>query len=243
MNIVSIDPSIASTAIAIKKSNKMILYNYTTKDKNYKWVKTFNNDIVFRYINYTKYKTYSESEINKISEYDEICKCMFEDIIKNIDVNEPTYIGIEGYSYGSSVGYLVDLVCFSTLLRKYLLQIPNVKKIMVVAPKSLKTNICEIVYGFKIVEEGKRVIKQVKKINTNKMGVKGGDFDKFDMLRCIIDGKIDSPIYNNLLLHCETLLSMSDIKKPIEDIVDAILLNKVVEDKILKNDYIDDEIE
>jgi hypothetical protein len=42
----------------------------------------------------------------------------------------------------------------------------------VIAPKSLKSNTCEVVYGFQMIEEGKRVKKMVKKINKNKKGRK-----------------------------------------------------------------------
>ena len=93
------------------------------------------------------------------------------------------------------------------------------------------------------IEEGKRVKKMVKKINKNKKGITGGDFDKFDMLESIYDGNVSNPMLETLILYKDQLLSMSSIKKPVEDLVDAILLNLITEKKLIENDDVVDKIE
>ena len=47
---------------------------------------------------------------------------IIDDILQNINPNEESKIGIEGYNFGATVGDLIDLVTFSTLLRKKLFE-------------------------------------------------------------------------------------------------------------------------
>ena len=63
----------------------------------------------------------------------------------NIDKSQPTIIGIEGYNFGAQVGDLIDLVAFSTLLRKKLYDYIT-KDITVYSPTSLKQESCKLTY-------------------------------------------------------------------------------------------------
>jgi hypothetical protein len=52
--------------------------------------------------------------------------------MNNIDKSLPTKIGIEGYSFSSNAGAIIDLVTFSTLLRKKLFDLSE--DILVLSP-------------------------------------------------------------------------------------------------------------
>ena len=67
-------------------------------------------------------------------------------ILSNINDTEDTYIAIEGYSYSSNAGPLIDLVTFSTLLRDNLLKYVTTN-ITIVSPGELKKGCAMIVYN------------------------------------------------------------------------------------------------
>ena len=146
---------------------------------------------------------------------------------------------MEGYSYGQNVGPLIDLVGIGSIIRSKLYEsIPNLKELKIISPKSLKTVTAEMIYGFDMVEVGKRVIKTEKVIRTNKSGIKGGDFDKHHIFEAIM-------VYNknfSLLDYCKANLdeikALKSFPKPLEDIDDAWLLKEIIKYKIL--DYTSD---
>jgi len=99
----------------------------------------------------------------------------------------------------------------------------------IVAPKSLKLSTAELVYGAEIVDIGKRKPKIVKIINTNKNGLKGGDFQKIDMYYAIKNmGKphLLSDLFNDM--H-DKIISTKTFPKPIEDLNDAYLLKELID--------------
>ena len=231
-NYISIDASEKSTAVAVRSNHGYFLFNYTTTDPNYKWMKLTKDFINLRFFTYEKSDDYSESEIYKLNTFSKIALNVLKDVLTAIDPLEETIIGIEGYNYNSFSGSsIIDIVGVSTCIRLLLLlNIPNIIKYRIISPKTIKTRVCEIVYGMpepKIGKKGKPL--KEKLIPVSKYGVKGGDFNKNDMMKAIFDGEIKSPIYQFYLDNKNELLSYKEVKKPMEDINDAILLLKILE--------------
>ena len=121
-NVVGLDPSLISTAMVVNGK----LFNYCrekdamNKSGLSKWFKYCEDKINLKFINYREYENYSDGEIIKLKDYDKITDQIIKDIEDSIDKSLPTKIGIEGYSYSSDAGAIIDLVTFSTLLRKKL---------------------------------------------------------------------------------------------------------------------------
>jgi len=189
--------------------------------------------INLRFFTYEKSDDYSESEIYKLNTFSKIALNVLKDVLTAIDPLEESIIGIEGFNYNKFSGNsIIDIVSISTCIRLLLLlNIPNIVKYKIIAPKSLKSRACEIVYGIpepKIGKNGKPLKEKLVSFRPSD-GLKGGDFDKCDMFRAIYDGEIKSPIYQFYLDNKNELLSYKEVKKPMEDINDAILLLKIME--------------
>ena len=69
MNYIGIDISKISTGLCIEANGQTHLFNYTTKDLNYKWIKATSDSINFRHIKYEECDVYSESEILKLKQF------------------------------------------------------------------------------------------------------------------------------------------------------------------------------
>jgi hypothetical protein len=218
MNIIGIDISIDSTGMSIYRGDELLLFNFTILKNNVGWIKKTMPYVDYEFINYT-YKdieNYTESELMKLREYDLVTDKIFNKILGNIDKNEETYIAMEGYNYGlKNTNSIVDIVTFSTLLRIKLLNIPKLEKIIFISPKSLKSEVASMVYGFTVNKNGK------KTINKNLKGVSGGNFDKKDMLVAIMDMKGNDKLSNLLDKYKDELLKLKNIPKPWDDICDS----------------------
>ena len=118
-NYIGIDPSKASTAISVESNKGDFLFNYTTKDLGYKWIKKTKDQIKYTQFTYYTSDIYSESEFYKLQTFSQISEMVLKDILSVIDLNENTNIGIEGYSYGfkSSPGPIIDLVGLGQSIR------------------------------------------------------------------------------------------------------------------------------
>lgn len=229
MNYIGIDMSLSSTGLFILKDDGTELYfNYKNNDKLSKWHKTLS---IINYRNYKNIKSdkYSDSEVLKILQYDNITDIICKDILDNVKPEE-TIIVVEGYSYSSSnTSSLIDLVAYSSLLRSKLVKLPFCDFI-VKAPMTLKVQTCMITYGPVIIEEkiSKRKSSKPKKpkplICKNRFGIAGGKFTKHDMLDAILDCKIQLKIKALLKPHQKELQLMKMIPKPIDDMVDSVWL-------------------
>lgn len=225
-NIISIDPSLISTAIYV--NGKLI--NYCRENDAYnksglsKWFKMCDGLIDLRFVEYREYKDYSEGELIKIKDYDKITDSIISDIEKNIDKSLETYIAIEGYNFASSVGDIIDLVTFSTILRKKLWDYIS-KNIWVVSPLTLKLEACKITY--KPINTGK---KKEKLVWRNNIGIAGGHFTKREIFLSIMENETLNDYWSK---HIKSIgyemLENKTIKKPYEDINDCYILAKVLE--------------
>jgi hypothetical protein len=237
MNYIGIDPSLISTAVVI--NGDIINYcresSVLTKSGMSKWFKSAEQYCQYKFIEYSKFESYSEGELTKLKDYDEITDLIIGDIISKIDISKETYIGIEGYNFGAQVGDLVDLVAFSTLLRNKLWYKVS-KNITVFSPTSLKLEACKFTYQPIIKEVGKKV-KRIEYEWRNPLGIPGGKFIKTDMARAIIDNTIVSN--DKWFVYLKSIqveiLSLKNIPKPHEDINDAVLLYHIIRKMIENN--------
>lgn len=228
MNFVALDPSLISTALVVNGR----IFNYCRESKVYgkksmtKWFKMAEPFVTYRFIEYRGFKDYSEGELIKLKDYDLITDMIIDDILENIDESQPTKIGIEGYSFSSTAGDLIDLVTFSTILRKKLYDRVS-KDILVMSPSTLKLESCKLSYQPIVKEIGGKK-KRTELIWRNKLGISGGSFKKRDMFTCIVDSSFTDP----WSIHCKSVavdvLSVKEVQKPYEDCTDAFLIYKVL---------------
>lgn len=224
-NIIGLDPSLISTGLVVNGK----IYNYcrekdaTNKSGLSKWFKYCEDKTTLRFIEYREFENYSDGELIKLKDYDKITSMIISDIQNNIDLSKPTKIGIEGYSYSSDAGAIIDLVTFSTLLRKKLYDTVSTD-ITVLSPSTLKLEACKLTYP--PVNEGKKKEKWVYK---NSYGVSGGSLTKHGMFMCIVDNQNIQDEWVNL---CRILkgdiMSASKVPKPFEDLNDAFLLYQIL---------------
>lgn len=236
MNYVAIDPSLISTGMVVSNKDTFKIYNYAREKDIYgkktmkKWFKMAEEHVIYRYVDYREFEDYSEGELTKLKDYDKVTDMIIEDILENIDTSKPTKIGLEGFSFGSSVGSLVDLVAFSTLLRKKLFD--NISEdIFVLSPSTLKLESCKLTYQPEIKEIGGKNPRKEYKWRNN-MGISGGSFQKKEMYLSIIENDNFDDFW---FKHCNSvkgdLLNVKTISKPYEDCNDAYLIYQVLKQK------------
>jgi hypothetical protein len=223
-NIITIDPSLTCTAVVVNDNVLVFASPHLCWNKNHKFNKWFElaDEVasIFVLSERTVEDNYSTSEIAKLVAYQHT----IDTIVFNIKAILPegdTKIFIEGYSYSSQAGPLIDLVTFGTLLRHKLLEISS--NITVVSPMSLKSAAAKLTYP--AIEKGKKVKKYEYR---NFEGVAGGKFTKHEMLKSLIENDSLKGKWISLLKeHSEELLAMKHIPKPFEDINDAKLMYEV----------------
>lgn len=230
-NLITVDPSLNSTGVIVNGKILSYVKDATAwnakQTKLKKWFAVCDDLVDFHYIDYQDTKGYSNTENYKLIKYQEITDKIFSDILNYIDPNKETIVCIEGYSYSSASGPLIDLVTFSTLLRKHLKGIAT--EFYVVSPSTLKLQSAKLTY------EPINIGKKVEKLEwRNNQGVKGGAFKKHDMYRALIENKNINDDWNDMLNdHSEEILAAKSIPKPIEDINDAKLLYEITKNAIL----------
>ena len=232
-NIVALDPSLISTALVMSCGDTFKMYNYCRESSAFgktgikKWFKLAEQFVTYKFITYREFTDYSEGELTKLKDYDKITDDIISDILSNIDTSKPTKIGIEGYSFSSTAGDIIDLVTFSTLLRKKLFDQIS-EDITVMSPSTLKLESCKLTYPPIVTETGKKV-KKVKIEYRNNLGLSGGKFTKTDMFMAIVDNNEMQDFWTK---HCKLVksdvLGVATIPKPYEDVNDAFLIYSVL---------------
>lgn len=228
-NIIAIDPSLISTAVVVSSGESFKIYNYCRMDKVFskkgitKWYGLAEECITYRYVNYRKFTDYSEGELIKLKDYDDVTDNIISDILENIDINIPTKIGIEGYSFSSKNGDIIDLVTFSTILRKKLYDKVS-KDIFVLSPSTLKLESCKLTYP--PVNVG---VKKEKWVYKNNLGISGGSFTKHSMLLAIVENDDLTDFWAKQCKDNYTdIFALSSIPKPHEDCNDAYLIYNIL---------------
>ena len=228
-NIIGIDPSTTCTGLCVNGEMTAIMprsHAETKKGALQKWVNiTSCHADIITVDNRPKSKVYSDEEILKLAYYRELRDNIGRVIESKDFIPTDTLVLIEGFSYESAKGHLIDLVAFSTLLRNYLVEAGY--NIQVIAPSTLKMNTAKMAYEPTTVYLNKK--KTRSKIEwRNPKGLSGGSFKKPDMMNAIIDSKYtDSKWKKFLQEHLSDLNDMKNVPKPIEDLNDAFLLYKV----------------
>jgi hypothetical protein len=216
MSIITIDPSLNCTAVVVDDVKYCFVKEdicHTSTGKYKKWFESVEHLINIVPINYKKINLFSEQEIAKLKDFDNITDLIIETTIpKNI---KSANVFIEGYSYSSMAGPLIDLVSFTTLLRYKLLKYNF--NITIVPPKTLKMKAAQFTY---------EPIKKGKKIEyRNNQGISGGQFKKPEIYKTLIENKnLNCEWVRFLRDNSEEILKGKNIPKPIEDINDAKLL-------------------
>lgn len=228
MNLIGLDISKISTAMVIEKDGVDHIFSYNNKKKTYKWNKFVSELVNIKTYEYEKIEDYSELEISKLTTYLNIANDLIKDIKSVIDESQKTIIKVESFSYGSSLGPLIDLVGIAYIIRSKIYELIDNVEIQVIAPKSLKKMTAEMVYGFTEKKVGKRVIKIVKEVNKNPLGVSGGNFDKSDMFNAIMDSDLKSDLKTLYENNIDAIKSVKSFPKPLEDINDAYLLKEIL---------------
>ena len=224
-NIVELDPSLISTALIV--NNKIFNYcrekDATNKSGLSKWFKLCEKEVTLKYIEYRTYDNYSEGELIKLKDYDKITSQIIKDIEDNIDKNKPTKIGIEGFSFSSKNGDIIDLVTFSTLLRKKLFDYIS-EDILVMSPSTLKLEACKLTY--QPINEGKKKEKWVYKNND---GIAGGNLTKHGIFLCIVENEILNDDWAKLCKSLKTeIMNTTKIPKPFDDISDGKIIHYIL---------------
>ena len=233
-NIVSIDPSTTCTGLCVNGELYNIV-NYdiavTKKDKFKRWFDISSPYCeIITYPAREKQSNYYQEELSKLEYYSNIKNiilCMITERITQSQNPENTLVLIEGFSYSSAAGHLIDLVTLSTLIRNAIVE--KGFDLRVVAPSDLKLSTAKMSYD--AVDVGK---KKPKLEWRNTKGVSGGSFTKHDMLDAIMDSKHTSSIWKDFLAEYHSEISdMKSIPKPIEDVNDAFLLYKISQNGFL----------
>jgi len=222
MHTITIDPSINCTAMVIDDKKFIITHDSYALTKNgYKqWFTICEPYLNYHIMNDLKLDDdYSKSEIQKIKRYNNISAFIFNTISKECtnDIN----IFIEGYSYSSNAGPLIDLVTLSTTIRLKCLALTD--NVTIISPKTLKSLTAKWAY---------KPIQVKKKIEyRNNDGVAGGKFTKTEMCKAIIESDISCTWSSFLRDNSESILKNKNIPKPIEDINDAKIIFEIFKDK------------
>lgn len=226
MNIVTIDPSLTCTGLTVNGKPFVFAAEHLALTKTCKYKKWFelcseHCEIITIDTSYGNERSYSKLELNKLTTYTEVVNLLKQTIDNHSNDRHNTVCLIEGYSYSSASGPLIDLVTFGTLLRS-LFSSNDKAELVVVAPTSLKRQAAKLTYS---------VTKQGSKLTyRNHDGVAGGSFKKHEMLKVLLENdKIDTDWIRFLRENKEELLESKNIPKPIEDINDAIIMHHLVE--------------
>lgn len=217
---VGCDSSLTSTAVSFYDSHKGKWYhiNYS-KDldmaKPPKWYKIASRQVDL--FSYSREQTgsdqYAMSEAVKLEAADRVSDWVYLELKKFTSQGYSAYGCIEGYSYGSDAGHLIDLVCMGTLLRKKIGDLCSAP-MYVIAPSHLKRFAAESTYP----------PPDKKGPYRNYDGIPGGSFKKHQMMQAMLDNpELSETGFGTL---CESLWgeirSQATVKSPFDDVVDSI---------------------
>lgn len=230
MIFIGLDISKISTALCIEKNDKVKLFSYTTKKDNNCWIKDTKDFINYRNIvyNYSDEPDYSKSEITKIVEFDVVSNLIINDIFDNVNILDTVKIGIEGYSYNSKKGPIIDIVEFTTILKhKLMTKLNSYSNVQIISPLTLKTECCKMVYKPRIEKVGKRIIKEVMHYENTK-GIQATKFDKWDMFYALLDSNLKMNLKDWCKEYEKEISKNKDVPKPIDDSIDAIFIKEIM---------------
>ena len=229
MNIVSIDPSLTSTAMIV--NDKKFIYTsegniFTKKGVMKKWYEEMDDLITYRiHPDLPELPDHSALEVFKLTHFLSISRKIYDDITNNIDLTEPTRVGIEGYSYSSDAGPLIDLVTLSTLIRiQVTLFITPAAILEIYQPTQLKMKAAQFTYP--AIPKNKAETKFEWR---NHQGVAGGSFKKHEIYKALIENPtLKCPYVERIRSLWPDIEGVKAVPKPIEDMNDAKILYEIM---------------
>lgn len=227
MIVIGIDISPTSTAVFINGTTQHLL-NYSTQKPNNKYIKLLENFVQFYFIEYNKTEKYSEKEILKAKVYYDISNQITNSLQSMLPNNADLHFVIEGHSYSSQAGHIIDVATITGMIKSNLFRFFPSATLHLISPISLKLMVAELVYGCTIIEVGRRVIRQEKRINTNHLNTPPNKYQKTDMIMALHDYKCNIPaIFDQFMIENYGMLSkLKSLPKPIDDLVDAFWLSE-----------------
>lgn len=224
MNIIAIDPSLSCTAMCV--NGKFFVYAADTVALSKKtlkptgWFNEIDHLATVRVHNNDVAGSYADKERGKMFKYADLANVIALDAYNSIDRTQLTRVFIEGYSFSSQAGPLIDLVTFGTLVRRTVFDKIGTSDIIVIAPTELKMYTAKFTYPA-ITGKKNETIR-------NHQGVSGGKFTKVDMYRALVENNtLQDDWIDFLKLHQAKQLTMKNVPKPLEDLNDAKLMYEI----------------
>jgi hypothetical protein len=224
MNYIGLDTSLTSTAICLKNENGYFFFSYF-KDysKPTKWTRPIEDFTKITGITYKKDDDYSIQEMYKLHDYQQTVGKIIQDLKSKV-TDSPVRVAIEGYSFASDAGKIIDLVTLGTLIRNAITV--NFKcPLTIYSPSTLKKEASGLIYGW----------DKKRKMTRNPIGIAGGSFKKHQMLEAINNSDFKSPMTKFIKENFMEMYRMKRIPHPIEDLVDAHLAVEVLIDSMEGN--------
>lgn len=220
---VGIDPSLNSTAVCVELTDGTEFFmNYTTAPKATQWMKRTSDVCFYSHEAYTKLKQYSPSEVVKVLEYGQVAAKIGTKLAERqigsttlMDGLQGAEVAMEGYSYGSSAGPLIDLVTFGSALRRQIIYAGG--KLSILSPMALKVAACKMSYGV-----------DKKGIARNDIGLAGGKFTKSEMMRAMFEMSYSNPLREKIKEWKTELYAAKNVPKPFDDLIDAYFLKEAI---------------
>jgi hypothetical protein len=216
LNIVCIDPSLNNTALIVNGKRHVFVNDkllHTKTGQLTKWFKLAEPYVTYHPVEYDFVDDYSASESQKLKKYDDVTGQIRDVIADNCNADK-IHIYIEGYSYSSAAGPLIDLVTYSTLLRQKCIA---AESMTIVSPTQLKVMAAKLTYP--AIQKGKRTEYR------NKEGMAGGSFKKKEIYKALTENELlQDPWTQFLREHELEILGSKTIAKPMEDLNDATIL-------------------
>lgn len=212
---IGIDMSLNSTAISIICGNSIKIISIFKTENNIDRIfekkdhfslikKCSDVDIILENKKDSTKKEYHINEREKILSFMRLNELIMESI--KDDINDETYIGMEGISFGSTGNSLIDISMATSIVRKSLVEkISNdVDRFFIFSPSSIK-----------------------------KFAGKG-NFKKIEMFDAILkESEIDSEFIKTIRSNREVCVTPKGVvKKPIEDMVDSIWICKFLKHQV-----------
>lgn len=222
MNIITIDPSLTCTAVVINDKKFVFASEDVALSKTgrqVKWFEAVDPYVTVRLHSFNRAKmSHADKEMAKIAVYESIARDIVSTIESNLEAGQAK-VYIEGYSYSSAAGPLIDLVTFGTLVR-HLVRAKITEDVRVITPTELKMYSARFTYP--------AITGKKNEVVRNHLGVSGGKFKKPEMYKALTENtSLDCEWVKMLREHASDILSMKSVPKPIEDMNDAKLMYEI----------------
>jgi hypothetical protein len=224
INIVTIDPSLTSTALTINGRMFSLASEHIALTKKLEYNKWFSLasdhcDIHLIDSSYKDESSYALLETYKLETFQRTANLIRKLVDIHCHVHYNTLVLIEGYSYSSVAGPLIDLVTLGTLIRRNFFSRYETE-LVVMSPSSVKKMAAKLTYP--AIDIGKKVTKLEYR---NNEGIAGGNFKKHDMYNVLTENdSIQTDWVNFLRDQKSVIFDSKKIPKPIEDLNDSAVM-------------------